>query len=456
MTEDSLRRGLGLGSTVAIIVGYVIGASIFVLIGPLAFKTGPGLWVTYLLASIPALFMCFTSSQLGSALPVTGANYVVVSRTMGPFWGYMTVWAMMITTLIGVPLVAYGFADYLSFFVEGLPPMPTAIVITLIFGAINILGVKVMGWVQNIMVLIFMAAIVVFGLGGLMNIDPVNITPLNPNGWGAIVMAAIPAYFSFVGFMVITEMGGEIKNPARNIPRAILVGFIVVLVAYFLVTFSLTGILDWKSLENTNAAVAEASKMFLPGWVTLLIEIGALVAAFTTINAIIATGSRDIYAMAKDRVFPSWLAAASPTLKTPYAAIGVITLLAIIGILLGAEIVQYAFITVMGVMAIHLKVALAVIRMKKRLPDHYEKAPFKLKGFWRVFWPAGVIVIAVIYILLGFAEAPVSVGVFFIAYLLGGLLFVERRWRLKRHGIDMAKIFEKDVDDVVASASSGE
>jgi APA family basic amino acid/polyamine antiporter len=99
--------------------------------------------------------------------------------------------------------------------------------------------------------------------------------------------------------MVITEMGGEIKNPARNIPRAILVGFIVVLVAYFLVTFSLTGILDWKSLENTNAAVAEASKMFLPGWVTLLIEIGALVAAFTTINAIIATGSRDIYAMAK-------------------------------------------------------------------------------------------------------------------------------------------------------------
>jgi L-asparagine transporter-like permease len=134
----------------------------------------------------------------------------------------------------------------------------------------------------------------------------------------------------------------------------------------------------------------------------------------------------------------------------------VITLLAIIGILLGAEIVQYAFITVMGVMAIHLKVALAVIRMKKRLPDHYEKAPFKLKGFWRVFWPAGVIVIAVIYILLGFAEAPVSVGVFFIAYLLGGLLFVERRWRLKRHGIDMAKIFEKDVDDVVASASSGE
>jgi len=107
MANEELKRGLGLGGAVSIFIGYVIGASIFILIGPIAFKTGPALWVTYLIASLPAIFMCFTSAQIGSTLPVAGANYVLVSRTMGPFWGFMTVWTILITTLIGIPLIAF-------------------------------------------------------------------------------------------------------------------------------------------------------------------------------------------------------------------------------------------------------------------------------------------------------------------------------------------------------------
>ena len=445
MEQIELKRVLGLGSAVAIIVGYTIGAGIFVLIGPLAFKSGSALWVTFLLASIPALFMCFTAAQVGSALPVSGANYVLISRTMGPFWGFMTVWTILITTMIGVPLIAYGFAEYLSFFIEGLDPMWTAIVIVLLFGGVNLLGIRFMGWIQNLMVLTFIIAILIFGFTGLFHIQPENALPIFQKGVSPVFIAAIPAFFSFVGFGVIVELGEEIKNPSRNIPLSLLISFIIVITIYLLASFTLTGVLSWQSLEHTKGAIVIASREFLPTWAIILIQIGAIMAAFTSINAILATSPREVYALARDRIFPVWLAHTGKRFKTPYRSIILVTLCSAGGILLGAGIVEYAFVTVMGIMAIQIGVAIGVIRLKTILPDHYDRASFKLKGFWRWFWPIGAITISLVYILIGFAESPKSVGIFFGTVLFGGVVYIERKWRLKKNGIDMSDILEKEI-----------
>jgi APA family basic amino acid/polyamine antiporter len=456
MAKDELKRGLGLGGAISILIGYVIGASIFILIGPIAFKTGPALWVTYLIASLPAIFMCFTSAQIGSTLPVAGANYVLVSRTMGPFWGFMTVWTIMITTLIGIPLVAYGFAQYLGFFIPGLPPMGTAIAVTVLFGIINIIGISVTGWIQNLMVIVMMLALAIFSIVGVFHVHPENIKPLMPNGFSPVVIAAIPAYFSYVGFMVLAELGEEIRKPSKNIPLAILIAFFAVLVAYLLTTFVLTGILPYSTLDTTEAAVAAAAKTFLPYGVVAFISVGAIVAAFTTVNGILATSPRELFALGRDKVLPGWLATTSKALKTPWIAISVVTLLGIIGILLGQSIEKYAFITVMGVMVFSFLIGIGSLRIRKKLPDHYKHAAFTLKGFWYWFFPIGVLFFAAVYILLGFVEDVVSVGIFMGAILLGGLLFVERRWRLKRSGIDMVDIFEKDLEGVLKRAKESE
>lgn len=452
MAKEELKRGLGLGGAVSILMGYVIGASIFILIGPIAFKTGPALWVTYLIASLPAIFMCFTAAQIGSSLPVAGANYVLVSRTMGPFWGFMTVWTIMITTLIGIPLVAYGLAEYLGFFIPGLPPMGTAIAVTIIFGIVNIIGISLTGWVQNLMVILMMVALAIFGIGGVFFVKPENITPLMPNGFSPVVMAAIPAYFSYVGFMVLAELGEEIRKPSRNIPLAILISFFAVSVAYLLTTFVLTGVLPYETLGGTKASVAEAAKTFLPYWVVAFISVGAIMAAFTTVNGILATSPRELFALARDKVMPGWLARTSDLLKTPWVAISVVTLLGVVGILLGQSIEKYAFVTVMGVMVFSLLIGIGSLRLRKKLPDHYKRAAFKLKGFWYWFFPIGVLFFAVVYILLGFVEDPVSVGIFMGAIVLGALLFIERRWRLKRMGVDMIDIFQKDLQGVLKRA----
>jgi APA family basic amino acid/polyamine antiporter len=456
MAKDELKRGLGLGGAISILMGYVIGASIFILIGPIAFKTGPALWVTYLIASVPAIFMCCTSAQIGSTLPVAGANYVLVSRTMGPFWGFMTVWTIMITTLIGIPLVAYGFAEYLGFFIPGLPPMGTAIAVTLLFGIVNIIGISLTGWVQNLMVIIMMLALAIFSIVGVFHVNPENIMPLMPNGFSPVVMAAIPAYFSFVGFMVLAELGEEIRKPSKNIPLAILISFFAVLVAYLLTTFVLTGILPYTSLETTKAAVAVAAKTFLPFWVVAFISIVAILAAFTTVNGILATSPRELFALGRDKIMPGWFATTSKALKTPWISISVVTLLGVIGILLGQSIEKYAFITVMGVMVFSLLIGVGSLRVRKKLPDHYKRAAFTLKGFWYWFFPVGVIFFAVVYILLGFVEDPLSVGIFMGAIVIGALLFLERRWRLMRSGVNMIDIFEKDLEGVLKRAKESE
>ncbi len=456
MAKEELKRGLGLGGAVSILMGYVIGASIFILIGPIAFKTGPAIWVTYLIASVPAIFICFTSAQIGSTLPVAGANYVLVSRTMGPFWGFMTVWTIMITTLIGIPLVAYGFAEYLGFFIPGLPPMGTAVAVTILFGIVNIIGISFTGWVQNLMVILMMVALAIFGIAGLFFVKPENITPLMPNGFSPVVMAAIPAYFSYVGFMVLAELGEEIRKPSRTIPLAILISFFAVLIAYFLTTFVLTGILPYGTLEGTKAAVSEAAKTFLPYWLVAFISVGAILAAFTTVNGILAANPRELFALARDKVMPGWLARTSSIFKTPWVSIAVVTLLGVLGVLLGQSIEKYAFVTVMGVMVFTLLIGIGSLRLRRKLPDHYKRAAFKLKGFWYWFFPIGAIFFAVVYILLGFVEDPVSVGIFMGAIVLGVILFAERRWRLKRAGVLMSEIFEKDVHGVLKRAKESE
>ena len=165
-TGNKLERTISLPGAVSTLIGYVVGASIFVLVGPLAGDAGPALWLAYLMAAIPAVFVCFTSAQMASILPVTGANYVAASRTLSPFWGFMMVWTVVVTTAVGQALLAYGFAEYLSYLVGDINIMLTALAIVLVFGVLNYVGVKLSVAVQLIMVVEFILALLIFGIGG--------------------------------------------------------------------------------------------------------------------------------------------------------------------------------------------------------------------------------------------------------------------------------------------------
>lgn len=122
---------------VGIVVGFVIGASIFILVGPLAGNVGPGLPLAYLIACVPAIFACLYNIQLAGALPTTGANYVAGTRFISPFAGFVTTWMVLVGACFGVPLLAVGFASYLAQLVPGTPIIPTAVAVIVVLCVAN-------------------------------------------------------------------------------------------------------------------------------------------------------------------------------------------------------------------------------------------------------------------------------------------------------------------------------
>jgi APA family basic amino acid/polyamine antiporter len=299
------------------------------------------------------------------------------------------------------------------------------------------------------MVVEFIAALLIFGIGGTANSDPKLLTPLFPLGLGAVIMAAIPAYYSFTGFMVIAEIGEEIKNPSINIPRTLLISFFVVLIAYTLVPMAVTGILSWDSLADTQGAVAVASEIIFPEWLAKVIALSALFAIATSINGIIVAQSRDIFAVARDRVLPTVLTKVSKTFKAPYYAIIMIGALPLIGVAMGASIKNYAIMTVLGFMIFQILAGIVVLRLPKILPERYEAAQFKLKGFARPFFSIGLILISILFIILGIKESPVPSLIYLILVILGILVYKLRKNYLQNKGLYLEEMLTKDLSGII-------
>ena len=442
--SKKLERSIGLIGSAATLVGYVVGASIFILPGELAPSTGPALFVSFLIASVPALLSCFVTAQIGCAYPESGAPYVAASRNLSPFWGFMLVWSLLTGATIGIPLIAYSFADYLAFFVSDLDSKLVALATVLFFGVINLLGARISVRAQALMVAGFVAALLVFGLGGLPRVSLDNFSPLFPNGFGAVLGAAIPAYFSFVGFSMIADLAGEVDRPGWTIPRALAIAFACILFFYTIVPVTLVGIVPWTELGAMKATVAEAARLFTPEIVASLISIGALFAAATSLNGILLAISRDVYALAEDRIFPRQLGELHGKHNIPIPAILTVAAVGFIGTAVGSTITRYAVAAVMAIMLLQILSAAAVLALPKRSPERYAQAAFRLSPLWRVVCSGGLILISLGFIGLGAAQDPSAAQVFVVLVVLGAGYYSVRKALLRRQGLQIEDVLRKD------------
>ena len=131
MSSGRLQRKIGLGGAVFLLVGHIVGASIFILPGQLAGEAGPAVFLAYLIASIPAIVNCLIAAQVGSILPVSAGDYVFTSLALHPLLGFLKVWSGMLSLIVSVPILAFGFADYMAFFVPEVPRLVIALGIVL-------------------------------------------------------------------------------------------------------------------------------------------------------------------------------------------------------------------------------------------------------------------------------------------------------------------------------------
>jgi APA family basic amino acid/polyamine antiporter len=421
VADSALARAVSLPSAIFIIIGYVIGATIFILPGSLATTTGPGVFIAYGLAAIPAVLTGLIMAQIGAALPVSGAPYVLLRRSLPPVFGFLYLWIMVSMAGVVIPLVAYGFADYARYFLPMLEARTAAFAITAVFIVLNALGMSVAAAAQNVMVVAFLAALLVFGIGGVSAGDAANLRPLFPMGLSPLTIAAITAYFSYAGFFVIAEVAGEIRQPRRNIPLALATSFAIVIFIYLLVPLALTMLMPWRDLADVDMAVVTASKLFLPTPVVVFVALGALFAAATSINGIMMGISRDFYQGAHTGQFPGFFAAVRERSHAPVRAVVLVGALALAGVIVGGTVTDYAQVALMGLMIIQIMTGTALLRLPSVMDDADPSTGFQMSRRMLTFVSVSYILTSIAFLFLLAGEQP-RAGLVGLAYLSVGFV----------------------------------
>lgn len=425
-----MTREFGLIGVIVTVVGYVIGASIFILPGQLAGSVGPAVIISYSLAAVIALFACISAAQLGSLYPRTGAGYVAITNLVSPLGAFITIWLMLAAYVFAIALIANGFGEYFNVLVPVVDAKVAAYGVVLLFGALNLGGAANLVRVQSLIVLLFMIALVAVSVGGLFTVESANLEPFMPAGINPVVLAVVPAFFSYGGFMVVMEMAGEIKNPARTIPLALGISFIVVLITYIALSFALVGTINWEELASQSAPVSRLAEAIYGSAGATFITIAAVGAAATSVNALVLVASRDIVALSESGIFSDRFNPEVTGKAHPTAAVLVITALAIASLMLGQTVMEYA-VWVSAITLIYQAIAgVALLFITSRAADAYAQSKFKLSGGWLRFWGAGSVLISLAFLYLVFQDSQGrTVGA--LVYLVIGVLYYVLRTRGK-------------------------
>lgn len=444
MSGIRLQRKISLTGAVFLLLGNIVGASIFILPGQLAGIAGPAVFLAYLIASVPAIANCLIAAQVGSILPVSAAGYVFSSVVLHPFLGFLKEWTGALGLIIGVPILAYGFADYMAFFLPEADRFVTAISMILVLLVINLAGIHTSVRVQMVLVSVFVTSLLVFGVGGLFFMDWSLLTPVIPNGYGSVLDAAVPAFYSYSGFLTITAIGEEVKNPKRNIPLTLAITFFFVATIYTLITLVLPGLIPWQELGKIVAPMSSASTLFLPDWFAVVITLSALMAAATSANVAMITMSRSFFALARHKIYPALLSSTSTRTHEPDLALILVVALIIVGISLQGEIVQYASATVIGLMFYGIVWSVGLIRLPTVLPDHYRNAHFKLSR--SAIWVVATIKISVsvVFLYVGVMNNLGPASIYLVLVLIGAAYYLLRSRYLTAQGISLKAILRDE------------
>jgi|SRR5690625_659005 len=418
---DNSPKKIGLIGAIAIIVGTVIGASIFILLAPIAGQTGPSLFLAYFIAFIPAFFGSIFYAQLGAAMPATGGTYHYNKRLLNPTLGYLATISLILGGIGATVMLAIGFAEYLQFFFPNLPIQLTALLIILFLYGINLLGIKTAEIVQILMTLWIILALLIFAVPGLFHIEVQNFTPMIPNGMGSFLMGSALAVYSYVGFGIISEIGGTIENPKKNIPRAIFFSLGLITLIYMLVSLVAVGVIPWEQLSESGASVAEAAQKFLSPPFVLFISIGALFATVTTINAVLMTIPGDFQALAKEGIFSRKLMTKEVN-NTPLFPITFLVVIGAIGIFSGFSADFFATITIVGLLFNAVILGIALWKLPKREKEAYDNASFKMKpGLLKVAIILGVFLNAA-FILLAVLDFLIIIPIYIVWLIIGFIM----------------------------------
>jgi basic amino acid/polyamine antiporter, APA family len=348
-------RRLGLFSGTMAVIGGIIGGGIFRTPATVAERVGtPALTLTvWILGGVIALIGALCFGELGQRRPKAGGGYVYLRETWGPLPAFLYGWGLLLVIATGaIAAVAVTFADY-ALALAGLPArraVPVAVGAILLLSGVNWVGVKPGAVTQNVLTLLKLGALtglIVVGLSSAVpaaGLLPPSPPPAGPLGAVAGLGAAlVPVLFTYGGWQQTNFLAEEIVEPERNLPRALVLGVVVVIVVYLLVNVTYLRVLGPAGLGASTVPAADAMRSMLGPTGGTLIAAGIAVSTLGFLNLVILVTPRVFQAMAADGVFFPRLARLHPVYRTPTSAIALQAVWAITLTLTGtfAQLVDY-------------------------------------------------------------------------------------------------------------------
>ncbi len=427
-TSQELERTLGLKPALAIGVGTMVGAGIFVFPGIAAGYAGPAAMISFALGGCIALLVAFSTAELATAMPESGGAYFFVSRTFGPMAGFLIGIGQWIGLVFASAFYLSGFGQYAVDLLEeagldlGNPVVLIALATALVLTVINLLGTEGAGKVQN-KIVIALTTILTFLFGyGLMNaVGIVGSTewpvPFAPNGIWPIFTTTALIFTSYLGFVQIATVAGEIKEPQKNLPRALVGSVVIVMLLYITALFVSTSVLSTDTLaELGETAMVDVARSLVGNVGALAILAAGLLATLSSANASILSSSRAVYALSNDDMLPSAISRVNRRFGTPHIAllavgipIASLTLLGRIEVL--AEVASLLHLLMYGMICVTL------LSIKRQKPLWYAPS-YRAPGY-----PLVPVVGAMASFGLIFLMEPLSLMMGFGVILLAGVWY---------------------------------
>jgi amino acid transporter/nucleotide-binding universal stress UspA family protein len=372
-------------------VGAMIGAGIFVLTGIAAGTAGPALILSFALNGIITVFTAMVYAELGSAIPEAGGGYLWVKEGLPGPNAFQAGWMSWFAHAVAGSLYAMGFGAYfvlvlndLKFSIFGLHGeilhKLVTVIIILIFVAINYKGVSETGMAGNIVTVSKVLILLVFIVSGIWAIvsHPAffhKFQNFSPNGFPGILNAMGLTFIAFEGYEIIVQAGEEVKNPRKNIPKAVFLSLAIVVPIYILVAFAAIGAVTpetniptylWLG-KNAELGLVEAAKQFMP-FGTLLLLIAGLLSTMSALNATTYSSTRVSFAMGRDRNLPKSFSAVNAKTRTPHKALMFSgTLIIIMAVIIPIKDVASAADIMF--LLLFLQVNIAAITLRKKYGD---------------------------------------------------------------------------------------
>ncbi len=420
--HQELRRTLSWPHLLALGVGAIVGAGIYALIGQGAGQAGPAVIVSFAIAGAVCACAALCYAELATMMPASGSAYTYTYSSLGELAGWIVGWALILEYSVVVSAVAVGWSGYASGLLTGfgihvpqtmpfgemaghvLHFNPLAVLIIFLVAGLLILGTRESAWVNSFLVVLKIAALILFLIIALPAFDIARFTPFAPFGWGStpqasgsnlgVMAAAAVMFFAFYGFDAVSTAAEETKNPGRDLAIGIVGSMLICTLLYMAVGAAAIGAMDFRDFAASNEPIALIVRTLGAPEAAAIVGGVASLAIPTVILAFLYGQTRIFYVMARDGLLPRSWGRVHSKLGTPVLMTLLTALVcsALAGLLTLGEIASLANA---GTLAAFIAVAVSLLVLRRREPARERPfraplalvvAPLAVAGCLYLFW----------------------------------------------------------------------